>query len=493
MTRFVVLSPGAGAAAVGGGYDLHVGPLAFVSPLEEVGETVGDALETVGAALTAAERRPRPIKLKLPVRGDRHVEADVSVAGQRMRRQVRQLLENPLWRMQGLYLWWRVDPEIDGWVLIGGGDLTEADPGVAFGEFTLELSDLYVVGRPGTHRVGRRLDLADRRTAVVPRDTRGTLYAPDFSDHALPAAPLYLPGDVANAVSSGGAGVALTSGPLRYGRRLWRAASAIDGEVVSYLADPAVFGGDVRDAYLTLDEVGSVRVYDVSRDPLYPRAVGDYDELGDGAPDAAGIGYGWERVFGDVLDPSAPLAIDNGVVRVVWLGAGPEAGLAFEWWDDGLGHYRREGRILHAAGARELRAVEVTPERAVVEIRAGDAALRVIVQRGWHGCRLESYADDGGTARIEYAPTGGAPVVADADPVWTQTITADGRAIVWAQGAADEVHDDVIAAIGGPGVSYRRDRTIVAQISSPAGPTSDEVAALSLVDAQSIPVLVGRR
>lgn len=68
MSRFVVLSPAANAD-VAQGFDVRVGPLAFVCLADALDRTLGEALDTVGAVLTAAEPRPRPLKVVLPVRG----------------------------------------------------------------------------------------------------------------------------------------------------------------------------------------------------------------------------------------------------------------------------------------------------------------------------------------------------------------------------------------------------------------------------------------
>jgi hypothetical protein len=419
MTRVVVLQ--ASPSSIPDGYTVRLGPLAFVTPADTVSETIGDGLEAVGGALVAAQRRPRPLKLKLPVRGDRR-QLNWDDAGRVLRRQVRALIDNAPWRLQAFYFVWDADPDLDGWLLLGGAEMSEADPGVSFGEFDLDLSDVYIVGRPGTHRPGRRASIADRRGGLVPRDSRRLLYSTDFATQALPTEPLVVPGDVVALVASGNRPVAsTTAGPLRGVRRLWRSCAASDGEIVSYLPDEVILPD--RTAYLDLDDLGAVRAWDLSAADPYPPAPGDYSGDRDTRPDAY---WGWQRVVGDVLTANAPLAVDNGACRLIWLGSGPTQGLAVEWWDDTLGHYRREGRLLHAAGVREQRIVELTPERAVVEWRAGQYAMRAILQRGWWGPRIESYDDGGGTARLEWAPDDGAPTVTPQSPTWVRSVTPAG-------------------------------------------------------------------
>jgi hypothetical protein len=487
MTRLVVLSPDVGGFQARP-YDLRVGPLAFTWPAGALEETLGDTLEAVGAALTPAERRPRPLKLPLRIEGNQRAEVDPVTVGRRLRRQVRQLLENPAWLAGGLFLWWRADTELNGWLRVGGGSITESDPGVDFGIWDLELESPYLVGRPVTHRVGRRLDLADRRTGLVPRDTRGTLYATDFSTQALPVEPLVLPGDITAQVSQGNRALSATSGPQRFGRRLWRSAAAVDGDVASYIADPAALPVEV-DAYVTLDEAGAVRIWDLTPATTFPPLTTAYTAERDWSPD---VYYGWERVFGaQIRSSSAPLAIDNGAIRLIWLGPSAGQGLAFEWYDAGIGSFRREGRILHALNALEAAVVECTPERAVVEWRASDKALRAILQRGWHHVRLESYADDGGTARLEWANDAGAPVVASSTPSWVKTLTTAGRTLYWATGTAADAQAAGTVVSGTSPVAFTRARTVVAQLGSPNATVAD-VAGWSLADARSVPVLLRR-
>ncbi|MCK9251049.1 MAG: hypothetical protein M0P31_18970, partial [Solirubrobacteraceae bacterium] len=82
-------------------YPVRLGPLRFRSFAGDMTEALGDTLTNVGAALVPGERRPRPQRLVLPVTGNR--EPDPREAGLRLRRQVRQLLENAAWKQQGLY------------------------------------------------------------------------------------------------------------------------------------------------------------------------------------------------------------------------------------------------------------------------------------------------------------------------------------------------------------------------------------------------------
>ena len=490
MTRLVVL----GAAPAGTeveGYDLQIGPLRFTCPLDPLGESLGDGLEAVGAALVPAERRPRPLRLKVPVRAY-HRELDPTAVGLRLRRQTRQMLENPRWRMGGLFAYWSPDPDLDGWLLIGGGELSETDPGISFGDFELELSDVYMVGRPGTHKPARRLDIADRRGGQVPRDTRGFLYSTDFNTQALPTEPLAIPGDVVYPLGANNrVPASITAGAQKGTRRLWRTVVASNGEAVSYAPDTVLVPSGRR-AYQDVEDVGSVRCWDLSTAAVYPPVTGGYARIRDDAPDAY---YGWERVFGDVLTADKPLALDNGVCRVVWLGPQATQGLALEYHDASIDAMRRAGTLLHAVGVNEIFVVELTPERGVLEFRASAWAMRVILQRGWWGPRVESYADTGGTAAIEYGGFGWGPDIGSgvgvASPTWVRSLQGTGSLLYAAIGRATDAWSSTTQVVPS-GRRQSGTRTVVAQLGFAAGLTSQQVASLSLADARPSPVLVAR-
>jgi hypothetical protein len=490
MTRLVVLKASSSAAA--SGYDVRLGPLSFVTPADNVGEAVGDGLDVVGAALTGSERKPRPLKLKVPVRGY-HLAVEPKEAGLRLRRNVRQAFDNARLRLEGFYFVWDADPDLDGWLLVGGGELEESDPGISFGEYAFTMADVYIVGRPGTHRPGRRAAIMDLRTGEAPRDSRRLLYSTDFAAQALPTEPLVLPGDSVDLVSSGNRPVASTSlGPERAGaRHLWRTASASDAEILSYRPDDVLLPERTR--YLDLDDLGAVRVWDLQEAATYPPNPAGYTTERDTNPD---IYWGWERVLGNVLTPDHPLAVENGACRLIWLGPAATQGLAIEYWDSTVEHFIRIGRVLHSLNVREQRVVEVTQERAVIEWRAGRYGMRAVLQRGWWGPRLESYDDGGETARLEYAPEGtGAVTATPQAPAWVRLIkpAAGGHSLLWASTANDETVGGAPTVITPESsCAFHRTRTIVGHLGCPPGPAAGGLASLSLADARAVPVLVGR-
>lgn len=482
MTRLVVLE----RAELGAEqhYDLRLGPLWFLWPADTVTESLGDGLEAIGAALTPAERRPRPLQLKLPVRASSRDTGQTEI-GLRMRRQTRQLLDNARWRMSGLFLSFGADRDLDGWVLLGGGDLQETDPGLTFGDFGLELTDVFMVARPGTHKPARRLELADRRTGLVPRDTRGLIYSTDFNDVDLPTQPLFVPGDAITPLGARNRTVTTTAGPSVDGRRLWRSCAAESGEVVSFLPDDVIIS-DPRRRYVDLDDPGSVRVWTLDTAGEYPPVPAHYTGERDQDPTL----YGWERAYGDVLAPTTRFAVDNGACRIVWLGADPDEGLAIEFWDTTTGRYARTTQVLAGLSVREGRVLEVTAERAVLEWRGGARALRAILQRGWSGPRLEAFDDDGGPARLEFATTGSRTVSGET-PAWVRRVDHFYADFLVASGTAADTIDTAPVYSAADAVCWQRDRALALQVGS--GVTaSEDLAALSLCDAQAIPTVVAR-
>lgn len=496
MTRFVILEPAADTD-VSLGFDVRLGPLAFVCPLDSIDEQLGEALEAVGAVLTPSEPRPRPRPLQLPIRGTGR-ELDPRETGYRLRRQVRQLLENPRMLSSGLYFHWEADPELDGWLRFGGGDVKDTDPGVTFGEWTLELTDCYFVGSPAGSRRGFRLELADRRTGLVPLDSRGLLYSTDHAAQALPTQPLVIPGDVAaTLLTYNRPPAAFTIGPLRGIRRLWRTVTAADGDVASFLPDDGALPDEGRQ-YLDLEDAGAVRVWDLDDSTVNVADPANWTTGRDTDPTI----MGWERVLGPMRKRAPAIAVDNGVCRLVWLGATSGEGLALELWDDAAQHYTRLGRLAGATDVREVAIVELTLERAVIEWRGAERAMRAILCRGWRGPRVEAYNDAaGGTARLEYVAQNAGAITATPQAVtWVEKLqsAAGGSgptSILWAKATDADARATFAGAgtfLAGPGVSYSHAGAVVAQLGDFANLTVAELAALTVADARAVPVLIAR-
>jgi hypothetical protein len=366
--------------------DIRLGRLGFVSILDDVAETLGDTVTTNGRAAMPGETRPGSLTLTFPVRGDTgDAGPDRYERGDRLRRQVRALLNNPDARNQGLFLQLAFDPVLNGWLLIGGGTLSYGDKGgPGFGEYRLELSDVYQLGAPQTVRPARKLQLTDRRAATTPRDYLKTVYSADF-DAFTPAVYVPLVVGAVDPLSTTGDPVAVTDVEVIDGT-LQVVTDGVDGDVVSFECDEADHGrGDV----IALD-----RGWETS--PVYTLA-------GDAAPQEA---YGWDELYGPVqgvTEGDVPV-LQNGLCRVRWQ---PDVTMfALDAFVPGSG-YVEQARVsmyresptgtetryatLIGAGLKEW-----TPERAVVKATLGIGAtdrcdVYITLQRGWTAPRFEAY------------------------------------------------------------------------------------------------------
>lgn len=485
--------------------DLRIGPLSFVSPLDVVGETLGESLEVVGAAVAAGDARPRGLKLKLPVRGDDDA-TDRRAAGLLLRRQVRQLMSNPAWRATGLPFLWEPDAELDGWLLIGGGDLTETDPGISFGEFELELSDVYLIGQVGTHGPGRRAIVADRRGGLASRDTKGRLYSTDFAGVSLPASPIALPNSAALTTGPTGSTAGGPSGGI------WVA--GIDGQVWDLRFASWEFGvsGIDRDRWFTYDESGSVRVWDTKlaiADGYFNGWLQDPDGTIIDHPDYELDPADWERIYGPVVGEELfGFTLENDAVRIVFLG---HTGIALDFYDDVAGDYVRRGLLDVPTGFPQIRVIEVMPDRAVVELDGNSSLTRIILQRGWWGPRVEVYrpfGNDGDVIMYYTAVEGGETTIALDTTAFASTgvaeLTHTGFTLNAACGqASDSVTVDPVRAWGWnppddpQSIKFRAagldsGAVLVVQFAPDDRLSGTDLAGRALVDARTVPLVVGR-
>ena len=79
---------------------------------EDIGESVGDAIEAIGGGIVPGERRGRTIQLNLPAHGTPD-DIDPYSEGFKMRRQLRSLMENARARLQGIYFRFGIDPRTE--------------------------------------------------------------------------------------------------------------------------------------------------------------------------------------------------------------------------------------------------------------------------------------------------------------------------------------------------------------------------------------------
>lgn len=162
---------------------VRLGRLRALGLMTNLQETVGDLLETVGGGVVGGERRPRPFNLEIPVRGD-GTDGDGTtqrLSGERLRRQVRSLMDNQRMKLSGLYFHSLGDHELAGWLVVGGGGIEPSGQAAsARGEWKLVIQDCFKVGSPHTHMDARRIEILDRGLPTTPRDHRGQVYSTDF-------------------------------------------------------------------------------------------------------------------------------------------------------------------------------------------------------------------------------------------------------------------------------------------------------------------------
>lgn len=467
-----------------------LGPLTLPTLKGDVVETVGEQLDAVGAGVVPGDRRPRPLPLTIPIRGDRLTDADRRDAGLRLRRQVRALMENSPARLQGLYLAWSVDSEQNGWLLVGGGDLRYAMGGVVFGDFELALTDCYRVANTRTHRGARRIIRLDRRVATVARDYQGTLFSTDFA--AISATARHYLGVAPTDVRTGSTGAPPTVATV----------TARDGAL----------------AYIDAATDGDVIDFEQAEGDMAKAIVRVYDDHGTPGTETA-----WEPVFGPDQPVAGTLVLDNAICRCV-LDVTNGRFDAQSWTGSA---WSTDATVTHPAGATgfAVRLVEWTTERTVLRITSLLAAgvrgeMYVSLQRGWAGPRAELYARNAaGTALATinvYAKTAGTTTWqrSNAGPTTIVPGTSIGTYAgisPWTvllgpgtdRGVALAVLQTALNLRGAPALSSRNglafeSATSYASVGLSLGTRASAVAdataygALHLTDSQQVPELVAR-
>lgn len=337
-----------------------LGPISLPTLKGDITEALGDQLETVGAGVVPGERRPRPLSLTIPVHADR-TATNRWATGLALRRQVRALMENGPARLQGLYLNWSVDTEMNGWLLIGGAELKYAMGGVTFANFDLELSDCYRVANRRTHRPARRAIRLDRRLATVARDYLGTIFSTDFA--AVSATAIHYLGVGVTDARVGSTGSAPTLGTY----------STKDGTLNYVLA---LTDGEIVD-------------YEQAEADQHKAIVKCYDDRG-----APGTEASWELVYGSDQPTTGTVLMDNAICRVI-----PDTStgrIDVQLWTGAA--WVMNATAAHPSGASGFaaRVVEWTQDRAVIRITSLLAAgtrgeMYITLQKGWTGPRFELY------------------------------------------------------------------------------------------------------
>lgn len=354
-------------------------------------EPMGEAVQRVGGVPTPGPRAGLSFSPSLTLApADTGAKAD----RQRVRRQIRALLNNPAARLQGVWVAWGEDAEQDGWYVPAQGAVDLEQGALASAFFRMSGVGLELVGRPRTHRRAVLARIRDLRLSTEPKDTLSRLYGLAFDgsgsvgSDVTPAPLVWLPSDGTDVVAHTGGSPAIP------GTRIGRSSTSVP--VVTGLTDLAV---------VSFEQAAAARLRgDVI---LYDRRADTGTPTNTTGPDPE-----WEEVHGRDWPWSGAWALDNYLCRISDTGSGI---WRWERWDgsdyvlvDAIRVQAFASATYHILDTVESIGVhEWTPERAVVRVIARDASVAgtrctifITLQRGWTGPRVEAYGATGQNVRV---------------------------------------------------------------------------------------------
>lgn len=381
--------------------DLQIGRIKLPTLFDDVKEAIGDKFDVIGSSVVPGEPQAKPFTFSIPVHGDPGDGAALYTMGNRMRRQIRSLLENPVAGRQPQYMQFTPDSEQNGWLLIGGGDLEYAEGGPSMSEFKLTLTDCYKIASRRTHNQAIRINNNDLRLGLQPRDFLSTIYSTDFASSAR-GAEIVGPRAGSKFFSSAGRPLSTSTVRLASGNAESIQASALNyGGLTAYGDDQVVAWHDV----LTADALqGADDVLILDRRGF---TAPTFTTAGDVAMQDT---YGWEEVYG----PNYPLSDDvpvlaNGRCRVQWNAA--NNALVIEAWMLASSKYDEVARVSFPRtassttlmttadlGSPAARVISWTPWAATIKFSVcvpGSAVqtadVYVTLRHDWYGPKIEMY------------------------------------------------------------------------------------------------------
>jgi hypothetical protein len=363
-----------------------LGRLSLPTIQDDFKEGFGAPLDTTGAGAALGQRKPKAYTFTLPILPFNGLaNVDLLAVAERMRRQLRSMGQNAQLRGQGIFFAFEADPELDGWVMIGQGQIAYADGNIVVGNFTVTIDEIYRVASLWTHRPGLRIINTDRRLASTPRDFLEQLFSTDFA--ALPAISIV-------ALPPGAADVATASGAYP-SRAIWTGADG-SGYTTFNVPDGETFSFELPEASRNLGQVVA------------------YDRRGHITSPSPGPDTLWEEVYGGdwpyswltAGQPHDTPLLQNGCCRVRYDESVGLPGWKVDTWsgtawiEQGKMCVIRQGSAVSpddtwiSAGI-----VEWSPERCVVkavlvassDILASREQVYITLQRGWEGPRFEVY------------------------------------------------------------------------------------------------------
>lgn len=356
---------------------ITIGRLSIDDP-ESFPESVGEQVARVGGVPVPGGRQG--LETSIGLTSFPSTSGDVAADRQRVRRQLRGLLNNLPMRLAGVYVLWDQDTELSGWYVPGTATIDVADVGALYSAFwKISGLNIALVGRRRTHRRGVVTYLRDRRTSTTPRDFLSRIYSTDFSS-LTPVARTWLPSSATDVTVQSATSLTLTTARSGYG---FSSLQAVVGGT-----DLSVLSFEQAEASRNL---GDVVIYDRQGTLTAPTS----------GPNAA-----WEEVYG----PDHPLTasdvpvLDNSLCRVRYDATNTDGFIIDRWTGSA---WLEVGKVLiervgtstaYCDTLVSANVVEWTPERAVVHVVMNVAAdsfsredVYITLQRGWNGPRFEVY------------------------------------------------------------------------------------------------------
>lgn len=299
--------------------DLQIGRIRLPTITDDIKESIGDKFDVVGASVVPGEPEARPFTFSTPIYGEAADGVSQDLIADRIRRQLRSLIDNPIAGRLPLYMQFDVDHELDGWLLIGAADLEYDSGGAWFSEYKLTLTDAYKVANRRSHYQGVQITNNDLRLGTFPRDFLRTVYSTDFATLAIVGSPVVgIPGGTKYFTNTGRP---MRSFPTNYNIVGAQPVPIITTQDFNFGALSGYGDGmfmawedaPTADALSLL--TGEVLVLDRRGlpAPIFT-AAGDADQQGV---------YGWEEVYGPnyPLTPNDAPVLSNGRCRVQWVAA----------------------------------------------------------------------------------------------------------------------------------------------------------------------------
>lgn len=362
-------------------------------------EQIGDPVSDFGGTTVPAPRTALRHSISLPTFTN-NATLDTVAARLVLRRQLRSLLNNTQYKLQGFYVNWAEDPEQNGWYVPDMGQLADGQDssGLATGFWKLENVVWRKQAARRTHRRAVNVTMLPITTGFRWRDYRRTLYNADFAS-LTPLAITYLPASATD-ITNSSSYQAVTSQTLRAGSD-GGACVLVPGQPnLTTLSFEQPETSQTQCGVLVFDRNGFIAASETTgwSEVYGPDWPWYWPTTSTGEPDAPVLENGYTRVrFDNTNTPGFRVDVWTGTAWVeqckVW----------FQRYNSGLATpVAVADATLLSAGLEEY-----GQERAVMKVVMSEAGntdtssremIYVTLQRGWSGPRFELYPGPTATA-----------------------------------------------------------------------------------------------